>query len=820
MKTEYYSGRVIKVIYRGPDNGYYVLLMELDPEEGPDDSAFSFDFTPSENRKTAKVSGKVLGLGVKEGTWFGFQGSWVDNPKYGRQLAIKQAPIIKGSWTPVVAERVLSSYGVGSRLLHDIRKKVGDEKFISVLGNSKKLQKDAEIDKKTADFIVETWATIRIHFETLSFLDKLKLPSAIIKKIWYFLGVESKKTLLDNPWVICFIKGIDFSTADSLAMKMGKDLSDPNRILGAVYQATCEGGLDGHLYHTINQILNALHDKIPEATPEETGAALRKLVDSGKVVVERKIRKGLIAIYTPYLWKLETETSRMLEEKVKYKEDGGTLSQIVKYSVHLAKTMGKKEPKGDEDAVRFAIQDWSTQSKISLSQTQIDGVCHALSKPVSILTGLPGTGKTTSLEAVVQILEEASVNFLLCAPTGIAAKRLQTVTGHEASTIHRAFGAKGGYGEEGKSQVYAGVLTQANQEDREGEADIPWDFDQDNPHPAQVVIVDEASMVDQHLMYRLLSCTDVGAKLVIVGDPAQLPSVGPGNVLRELIKSNVFPCTHLTEIFRQEDTSDIIFAAHDIFNGKVPTPKKGGDFIMQEMTNEGEIRKFIVKAGDQLSKGGASFQILSPRWKGEVGVTILNSVLREKINPAQTGLKEAKVSNNYLIREDDRIMVIKNDYERKIYNGDVGRVSSINDNKKQFFVEIEGPSKMLVAVKFHEVESLLRLTYACTVHKAQGLEYDVIVMPLVESFQWQLQRNLLYTAITRAKKKVLLVGSMEALRIAVANDRVVERNTLLRDRLQLWFVEENENESKTKAKKNTKKSKSDKSSCDQSAKGA
>ena len=295
-------------------------------------------------------------------------------------------------------------------------------------------------------------------------------------------------------------------------------------------------------------------------------------------------------------------------------------------------------------------------------------------------------------------------------------------------------------------------------------------------------MVDEASMVDQHLLYRLLDCTSPQCRLVLIGDAAQLPSVGPGNVLRDLIATGRFPVVNLTEIFRQEDTSDIVFAAHAIHRGEVPVADSK-EFKLIEVDNEEIVRDYILKLAKKLYSKRVNFQILSPRHAGVVGVTSLNARLRELLNPKSPGLSEVRLGKDS-IREGDRVMIIKNNYRLEVFNGDVGKVTQIQHRAKSIEIKIHGNPPKVVPITFKEAPRLIRLAYACTVHKAQGLEYDCIVIPIVMGFRHQLQRNLYYTAITRARKKVILVGQRQALARAVHNDWEDLRNTMLRERLE------------------------------------
>jgi exodeoxyribonuclease V alpha subunit len=433
---------------------------------------------------------------------------------------------------------------------------------------------------------------------------------------------------------------------------------------------------------------------------------------------------------------------------------------------------------------KTAIKEWTQHGNLKLADHQLEGAVSALVDPVSVLTGLPGTGKTTTLKVVVKVLQDANVPFLLVAPTGIAAKRLTSVTGAEASTIHRAFGAKGMETDDERESTYAGIVGSSGQGVAEDGSKEFWEHSSNNPHPAKVVIVDESSMVDQHLLFRLLTCTAKTCRLVFVGDADQLPSVGPGNVLRDLISSELFPVTALREIFRQDEASDIVIAAHAINRGDKPEFEKGSkDFVFAEVRNEHQILDTITATVQKLYEKRANFQVLSPRHSGTLGVTNLNLRIRELLNPKTPGLREMRLGQE-TVREGDRVMVSKNNYRYEIFNGDVGKVMSLDQKEKIVAMKIHGPPVMQVHMKFKDAPQYLRMAYCVTVHKSQGQEYDVILMPWSNSFRFQLQRNLLYTAITRARKKVILVGHPEALKKAVDNNKVDARNTLFPDRLR------------------------------------
>ena len=774
----YFSGRVNAILFEDPAQGFYILKMLLDSD---DSSALVFQ------KQQVTVRGHVQGLAIKVGSWFGFEADWKDHSKYGKQLAVTKAPIFKGGWDPETAEKILVSHGVGSRVLQQIRGHYGDDEFLKVLADKDKLEAVPGINSFTALYIVQRWETVQAYFKTLDFLNDLGLPSGKVKDVWTTFGDDAEHVLSTDPWSLVQVDGITFHQADAIAMRLGLDTNVTNRARGAVLYSCKSQRNFGHLYMTTGQMFAEIQTLIPDVTKETVAEALTELHKAGDLVLDRDTRQGVLAIYEPSFWKMEEDGASLLlnrQQAAGFKRGGLDVKPYIKQLASVGPKTEKKtklkRPKL-EKVVETAIEEWGEAEHLALSDDQKEGVLNALTQPVSILTGLPGTGKTTSLKAVVSILQEAGVTFLLCAPTGIAAKNLSKLSGAPAYTIHRAFAAKG-KSDEKRDTTYAGIVGDADRDMKGADADGLWGYSQDNPHPAQVVVVDEASMLDQHLIFRLLTCTSPQCRMVIVGDAAQLPSVGPGNVLRDIIASDNFPTVNLTQIFRQKDTSDIVFAAHDIFHGKVPMCQPPSDFSLVQVASEEQVQAVIMQLAQKLYDKRRNFQILSPRHAGTVGVTSLNVRLRELLNPQRGGLQEIRLGQD-TIREDDRIMVVKNDYRLGVYNGDVGKVSRIDGKAKEIELKIFGEPPLYVRMPFKDAPRLVRLAYACTVHKAQGLEYDVIVMPIVDSFRHQLQRNLLYTAVTRAKQKVVLVGTLSALSRAVANDREDLRNTLFKDRI-------------------------------------
>lgn len=760
------------VLFENSDDGFYVLKMKLD-----EDILWK--------SKYETVKGHVQGLPIRVGTWFGFRARTYAHPKYGSQLQIERAPVLEGGWNPDSAEKTLVAHGVGSQVIGKIRAFFTDSHFLEALGDEKKLEEVPGIDGLTAHYVVERWDYTQVHFRTLDFLSNLGLKSYQVRQIWAVFGDEATEVLNRNPWKLLQLEGISFEQADGVARRLGLDLACSDRLKGAAIYACRELRSFGHVYTRLGKLTQLVSEMVGGAETREVAKAIVENHQDGSLVLDRDTKPGTKAVYEPWLYLLEVESAAGL---IMRNKSADPTKEPGPYCQALASVgpLTEKAVKDDESlasVVDKAVEDWGSQAKLQLTDTQRQGVVNALIHPVSILTGLPGTGKTTSLRAAVRILQDSGTSFLLCAPTGIAAKNLSHVTGASASTIHRAFSARGA-SQEDRDATYAGVVGGSSSSVRDMEEGTHWGYNQDRPYPAKVVVVDEASMLDQHLLYRLLDGTSPDCRLVFVGDHAQLPSVGPGNVLRDLIKSKVFPVTKLTEIFRQDKLSDIVPAAHAIHAGEIPETGPPGDFSLIELPTEQNVLDFICKLCVRLYKSRREFQVLSPRHAGVVGVTNLNSVLRDLLNPKSPGLQEMQVGRD-VIREDDRVMVVKNNYSLGVYNGDVGKISRMDPKAREVEVKIFGDPPKQVRFGYSTIGKHIRLAYATTIHKAQGLSYDYIIMPIVDGFGRQLKRNLLYTAVTRARKSVFLIGTRTAFSRSILNDREDMRDTLLVERIRI-----------------------------------
>lgn len=771
--SSYFSGRVQRVVYENESSAFYVLKMTLDAEPTSDP-----DGVGSLLASTATVTGDVPGMRVAPGSWFGFEARWQDDPKYGRQLKITRAPMIRGGWDETVCVRMLAAQGVSEGLIEQFKTTFGSD-LANAVGDAARVASVPGVSQFTAEHIATKWRAARAHFQAVEFLGDLGLPAARVRQVWAVFGDEATAVLAQNPWALTQIDGISFRDADLVAarLKLDTTAANPKRVEGAVLFASRSQRGFGHLYVSAQDLLAAARVLDPLFTDRDIASAIRALSAEGLIHLDRVTAPGVSALYEPWSYRLEVESARLVSER----RVGARLTPAAEARC-VKNLIGEDNPTlGLRAAGAEYLKKICGSSGLTLSDLQSEAVLNALTEPVTLITGLPGTGKTTCLRMACALLREAGVAVLIVAPTGIAAKRVSSVTGAPASTIHRAFGARG-VSSEKREATYAGVVGEGEASPKADGSDEVWAFGPDSPHPAEVIIVDESSMVDQHVFYRVLSCTRADARLVFVGDAAQLPSVGPGNVLRDLIDSRLYPTVSLTEIFRQADTSPIIKAAHEVHAGVVPEAPPGSDFCLFPFSDDGSVADAVVQLATRLYQNRVNFQVLSPRHGGAVGVTTLNTRLREVLNPRQPSLQEVPLGDEVL-REGDRIMVVKNDYKLGVFNGDVGKVAGIDRKAREIEIKVHGPPVLHVRVPFKTAAQLLRLAYAVTVHRCQGLEYDVIVMPVVNSFNHQLQRNLFYTAITRAKRRVYLLGSWEAVGRAVRNDRSDARNTLFRHRL-------------------------------------
>ena len=580
-------------------------------------------------------------------------------------------------------------------------------------------------------------------FELTSFLLGLDLKAALIPQIFNRFGQDPSliKSICLNPYMLLQIEDIFFKKLDYAAINyLDISESSPLRLKYLIYNEIVNLSLkSGNLYILAE---NFTEMSLPQVNKKQINNFLQDLITEKFIVYENN------KFYTFFNYSAEVDSAEKISQLIK--------NNILKTTSNLfANINSENYIKGYEEIQTKNICNgiWKNfkwgGSEFKLSEEQKETVRQFLKASFFIVTGNPGTGKSSVVKSLVDISKSRSLKTLLIAPTGIAAKRLSDLCDYEAFTIHRSLGFDG----------------------------ISWKKNAENPLDFDVIIVDEFSMVDQILFSKLLKALPQKKPfiLVLVGDEAQLPSVGPGNVLKELLSNPHIPSVRLTQIFRQEETSDIILNAYKINNGDTQLVTKTKDFIFVGIQNHDDIVKNILKIVDKLK--GKNFQVLSPTYKGILGVINLNNILQNVVNPTQDIIS---FQDGYKYRLNDKVMITKNDYKNDVYNGEQGVVKEIDTRFNILKIFINGK---VIEYNFEDAASKICLDYIRTIHRSQGQEYDYVILPLVDEFSIQLQRNLLYTAVTRAKQKVFILGHNTALTKAILNNRVTKRNTILSERI-------------------------------------
>jgi len=677
--------------------------------------------------KSLTAKGNLFGVErLATGVPIVLKGKWVKTRKYGRQLQIKAWDLPHDTSGTLKRKFLEYAAGFDAIVASVLVEGLGEHVFekLSNIEEIKRLFPGLGSDLDTA---LLRWSRMQAVRDLSDVLKGGGLSASDIEAAVTTFGTGAPQLIKENPFRLMEIPGFSFEKTDRLALTLGFDSSNPQRLEGAALWALREAGRGGHLYLRRGEVPTLAVDlkdtmgplPITDAPDRGFKAALAALEGRGSIKVELKT-----GAYTKDSYEHERGSALMLTR----------LMAPSPLQVELAPF----------------LEEFERSSHLELSATQQDAVGQLIDHKVLVLTGLPGTGKTTAVKALVRLFEVSRTSFSLMAPTGIASKRLSHVTAKPASTIHRALGYDG----------------------------MNWKHGPSNKMVVDAVIVDEVSMVDQELFYRLLSSLRDDTMLVLVGDDAQLPSVGPGNILRELVSCEGVPSVRLTEIFRQSKQGDIVLNSHKINRGEMPTlgsPKGDSEFRFVPLTSEEKARDLIVSMALRLKAKDANFQVLSPKYSGPVGVDSLNIALRDALNPQ--GPPEWLGKKKHF-RLGDRLMIVKNNYQKGIFNGDVGKLLFIG--KEQIVVRVYGVGKgtdLEVSFTESEADSYLRLAYAITVHKSQGSEFDTVILPVTNSQGRMLQRNLLYTAVTRAKKRVWIVGEKSAIQRSVENNKVQRRNT-------------------------------------------
>ncbi|MCL6448990.1 MAG: ATP-dependent RecD-like DNA helicase [Armatimonadetes bacterium] len=682
-------------------------------------------------------------LAVHPGETLKLQGKWVNNPKFGRQFKADSClPVLPATLTGI--EKYLGSgliKGIGPVMARRLTKKFGLQTLEIIENNPDRLNEVEGIGPVRVEWIKKAWAEQKEIKEVILFLQSHGVSTAYAVKIYKAYGNSAIALLRENPYRLAMeISGIGFKTADRIARNLGVPPDSPLRAQAGILYLLWEATEEGHVFLPREELVERAAEtlQIGKSYLED---ALAVLVEEEKVVLEeeggeeeKRGRRGSGEVYLKPLWMAEEMIARRLHR----------LSCAPRFPL----------PIDAEKAIAW-VQD---TGNLALAEKQKEAIRQAVAQKVLVITGGPGTGKTTLVKSILRVMEKKGQRIVLASPTGRAAKRLSEVTGREAKTIHRLLEYKPKEGEFARNE--------------------------ESPLAADLVIVDETSMVDVLLMNHLLKAIPPQATLILAGDVDQLPSVGPGNVLKDVINSGTVTVITLTEIFRQARQSMIVVNAHRVNRGEFPLLKneRGGDFYFIEKEDPEEALQTVKELCAQRIPGGFGFhpvndiQVLSPLRKGSAGVERLNAELQALLNPR--GPEVAR--GGRLFRLGDKVMQIKNNYEKEVFNGDIGRIARINPEEQEIQVQYEDRR---VSYDYSDLDELV-LAYAISVHKSQGSEYPAVVLPLLKQHFVMLQRNLLYTAITRAKKLLVIVGDKKALAMAVRNARPQERYTSLQRRLK------------------------------------
>ena len=699
---------VERITFQSPDTGYSVLKVSV--------KGYQELVTVVGNLADAVVGSVLL-----------IEGEWTNNPKYGTQFSAQK-------WEETVPatvygiEKYLGSgliKGVGAVYAKKIVKKFGTDTIAVIEDSPERLAEVDGIGKKRIARISESWERQKEIKNIMLFLQNYDISTAFAAKIYKHYGNDSIETVKKNPYQLADdIWGIGFKTADKIAFKLGFEKQNPERCRSGILYTLNQLADEGHVYAEKEQLLQKCAELL-EIEISVVENALNATIERNDLIIEDD------AIYLPPFYYAECGVAGKLLELA----DSDT---ILNHNIQVN------------------ISALEQKLHIQYDEIQAQGIQQAVSSKVMILTGGPGTGKTTTTLGIIETLKSLGNKILLAAPTGRAAKRMTEATGMEAKTIHRLL---------------------------EYSPEKGYQRNKDNFLDGDVLIVDESSMIDIILMYSLLKAIPLHMKLILVGDIDQLPSVGAGNVLRDIIDSGKFPVVRLTKIFRQAQSSQIIMNAHRINKGEFPNLKnqRGTDFFFIECEEpEQAANEIIGLVKSRLPKycrvNPTDIQVLTPMQRGVIGAANLNQLLQQNLNPAQSWLTRG--SHTYRLH--DKVMQIKNNYDKEVFNGDIGMISDINTIDKELTVQFEN---RFVKYDITDLDELVH-AYAITIHKSQGSEYPIVVMPVMMTHFIMLQRNLIYTGITRAKKMLVLVGTKKAVAYAVKHITVTKRNTKLKERLK------------------------------------
>ncbi|MCI8299120.1 MAG: ATP-dependent RecD-like DNA helicase [Lachnospiraceae bacterium] len=729
---EILKGYVEHIVYQNSENGYTVLNLVSEEEE---------------------ITCVGIFHGVGEGETLELSGEYTDHPSYGRQFKMVSFQV-KPPEDLLSMERYLGSgaiKGIGAALAARIVRKFKQDTFRIIEEEPERLAEVKGISQRKAMEIAEQAEGKREQRQAMIFLQQYGISQSLAAKIYQTYGSELYGILKENPYRLADdIRGVGFRIADELAFRIGIHTDSDFRIRSGILYTLMQASQDGHTCLP-RQLLSQKASELLKLEPQYIEKHYMDLAIDKKVVI--KDTADVEYIYASSYYYMEMNTAAMLKRL------------DISYDVPQAEMENR-------------ISSIEKSSKIELDELQVQAVKEAVCNGLAVITGGPGTGKTTTINTIIRYFELEGMDIFLAAPTGRAAKRMSETTGFEARTIHRMLELNGGM-----------------------DGNAGFERNEENPLETDVIIVDEMSMVDLSLMHAMLKAVAAGTRLILVGDVNQLPSVGAGSVLKDMIDSGQFHIVRLTRIFRQAAQSDIIVNAHKINRGEeVPLDNKSMDFFFLKRFDANVIISVVIQLVQQklpkfVDAKPFDIQVLTPMRKGLLGVERLNNILQQYLNPKDEE-KSEKEHGDLVFREGDKVMQIKNNYQLEweirskyglviekgmgVFNGDLGIVRSINTYQETMTVEFE---ERMVDYSFKQLDEL-ELAYAITIHKSQGSEYPAVVIPLLNGPRMLMNRNLLYTAVTRAKKCVTLVGNDVAFGQMIENASEQKRYTGLKERLQ------------------------------------
>ncbi len=741
------KGYVENIIYRNNENGYTVMNLVSNDEE-------------------------VICVGmfrtIDQGETFEINGNYIEHPVYGKQLKVESYQITEPD-DIVSMGRYLGSgaiKGIGEVLASRIIKKFGLETFRVIEEEPERLAEIKGISERKAREIAIQMEEKKDMREAMVFLQKYGISGALAIKIYNAYGMEIYGVLKENPYQLAEdIGGIGFKIADEIARKIGIHTDSDYRIRSGILYVLLQASMEGHIYLPEQVLLERAGELLGMEgsliEPQISNLAMDK-----KVMIKMPLHGNgkEKRVYAASFYYEELNCAKMLHD--------------LNISIDSSEGMLPSE----EEHVHRQIKKLEAEQEIELDELQREAVIGSIKNGLFILTGGPGTGKTTTINTIIRYFAEEGLDIFLAAPTGRAAKRMTEATGYEARTIHRLLELNGAVAAENKSAQF--------------------EKNEENPLEADVIIIDEMSMVDIHLFQSLLKAILPGTRLIMAGDINQLPSVGPGQILKDLIDSGCFPVVMLKKIFRQAEESDIVVNAHQINDGRqILLDNKSKDFFFLERNDVQVIYKHMIqliseKLPAYVNAQAYDIQVLTPMRKGNLGVEALNHILQKYLNPPGDS-KTEHLYGDGLFRVGDKVMQIKNNYQLEwevvskygipidkgmgIFNGDMGIVKEINDQTQELTVEFDEHRQ--VAYPFHQLDEI-ELAYAVTIHKSQGSEYPAVIMPLLTGPRMLFNRNLLYTGVTRAKNCVMILGSRQTVNEMIANEHQNKRYTSLSERIQ------------------------------------